>query len=116
VKTAVWCYLDLAHKLVGLPDVEPALSQLKPSALRRSAIRRFVSASAILADDDLLGEAMQNNLMGYLFLLLLIDRPVDAIKLFGRALWPTRAWLEARYGDGASHWQHIGYLLRRRRI
>ncbi|MEJ2749420.1 MAG: hypothetical protein P8183_16180, partial [Anaerolineae bacterium] len=85
-------------------------------ALRRFFIERFVSAAAILDGSDLLGQAMQNNLMGYLFLLLLIDRPVDALRLLGRALWPTRAWLDARYGAGASHWQHIGHLLRRRRI
>ncbi len=34
----------------------------------------------------------------YVFLLLLIDRGRDALRLIFRALWPEREWLIARYG------------------
>jgi hypothetical protein len=116
VKTAVWCTLNLVQQLIGLPGAESALRQIAPTRFRRFLIKRFVSASSILAADDLLGDPMQNNLLGYLFLLLLTDRPIDALLMIGRALWPTKKWLSARYGEGTGHWQHIRYLLRRGRI
>ena len=34
----------------------------------------------------------------YVFLLLLIDRERDMLRLVYRALWPEREWLIARYG------------------
>ena len=34
----------------------------------------------------------------YVYLLLMVDRKRDAVKLVYRALWPENEWLRARYG------------------
>jgi hypothetical protein len=34
----------------------------------------------------------------FVYQLLLVDRVRDAVRLLGRALWPEREWLAARYG------------------
>ena len=36
----------------------------------------------------------------FLFLLAMVDRPLAAARLLGRAVWPEEAWLAARYGTG----------------
>ena len=42
----------------------------------------------------------------FLLLLLLIDRPIDALALIGRALFPDRTWLTLRYGlQTAPRWR-----------
>ena len=116
VATAVWCVLNLAQSLIGLPEASAAMETLEPSLVRRALLRRFVSSDAILSGDNKLGEAMENNLTGYLFLLLLVDRPIDAVKLFGRVIWPSREWLDARYKAPTNRWQHFLRLLRRGKI
>jgi hypothetical protein len=93
VATAVWLVLSLAVDLIGLEEAAEAVRHLQPSTLRRRLIRRFVNAETLIA----LHELSSNN-RRYAFLLLLVDRAQDALRLIGRALWPEREWLLARYG------------------
>lgn len=93
VATAVWLVLSLAVDLVGLEEAAGAAHHLQPSALRRRLIRRFVNAETVIAMRNLSGSNWR-----YAFLLLLVDRAQDALRLIGRALWPEREWLQARYG------------------
>ncbi|MCP4423122.1 MAG: nucleotidyltransferase family protein [Chloroflexi bacterium] len=116
VTAVLWCVLNLVDDLVGLPEAQIALTQLQPSPTRRALIRRFVSPDSILTGDDTLGDAMENNLTGYLFLLLLVDRPLDAAQLVWRTVWPHKEWLEARYGEQTSHWRHLLTVLRHGKI
>ena len=89
---------------------------LRPSRLRRFILNRFVSVKSILKGDEKLGDPMQNNRIGYLFLLFLIDRPIDVVKLFWQAIWPSRDWLAARYGEDISRWRHMIHMVRRGRV
>ncbi len=93
VATAVWLVLSLAVDLAGLAEATEAARQLQPSALRRRLIGRFANAEALVMMRDLSASKWR-----YVFLLLVIDRGRDALRLVGRALWPEREWLVARYG------------------
>jgi hypothetical protein len=93
VATPLWLVLNLAVDLVGLEEAQEAVRQLQPSALRQRMIRRFVSAESLVEMRDLSASNWR-----YVFLLLLVDRGRDAVKLVFRALWPEREWLIARYG------------------
>ncbi len=89
----MWLVLSLAVDLAGLEEAAEAARQLQPSALRRRLIGRFANAESLVALRDLRVSKWR-----YVFLLLLIDRKRDAVKLIFRALWPEREWLIARYG------------------
>ncbi len=93
VRTAVWQVLSLADGLLGLPEASPALTALQPSALRRRLLALFVTPASMLAGRDITGGPAR-----FIYQLLLADRPRDAARLLGRALWPEDAWLAARYG------------------
>ena len=38
----------------------------------------------------------------FVYMLLLVDRNTDMLKLIGRTLWPEREWLAARYGQAGT--------------
>jgi hypothetical protein len=93
VATPVWLVLSLAVDLAGLAEAAEAAQQLQPSALRRRLIGRLANAGSLVMMRDLSASRWR-----YVFLLLLIDRGRDALRLIFRALWPEREWLIARYG------------------
>lgn len=93
IATAVWLVLSLTVDLAGLEEAVEAVRQLRPSALRCRAIHTFANAETMVEMRDLSISKWR-----YVFLLLLVDRPRDAVKLIYRALWPEREWLIARYG------------------
>jgi hypothetical protein len=111
VGTAVYTVLDLLDQLMGVAGVDPALSRLKPSALRRGLIRRFVTAESVLAGRD-----VSSGRQRFLLLLLLVDRRRDMVKLVWRTLWPEKAWLDARYGGNVGHWKHLWRVVRYRDV
>jgi hypothetical protein len=104
VATAVWLVLSLAVDLAGLAEAAEAAQQLQPSALRRRLIGRLANAGSLVMMRDLSASRWR-----YVFLLLLIDRGRDALRLIFRALWPEREWLIARYG-------HCTFATRLRRL
>jgi hypothetical protein len=93
VATALWLVLSLTVDLAGLDEATEAARQLQPSTLRRRLLGRFANAESLVLMRDLSASKWR-----YVFLLLLIDRRRDAVKLIVRALWPERDWLIARYG------------------
>jgi hypothetical protein len=93
VATAVWLVLSLTVDMTGLEEAADVVRQLQPSALRCGLIHRFANAETLVEMRDLSASKRR-----YVFLLLLVDRPRDAVKLVFRALWPEREWLIARYG------------------
>jgi hypothetical protein len=112
VATAVYAALDMADQLVGIPGIDVALRRLRPWAARRWLIGRLVTPAGVLARRDLAAERYR-----YLLLLLLTDRLWDILWLVWRTVWPEHDWLAARYGQPqTSRWQHLGYMLRYRRI
>jgi hypothetical protein len=92
VATALWLVLSLSVDLAGLTEAAGAARQLQPSALRRRLIGCFANAESLVMMRDLSASKWR-----YVFLLLLIDRGRDALRLFVRAFWPEREWLIARY-------------------
>ena len=92
VATATWLVLSLAVDLCGLTEAAEAMQQLAPSRLRQKLIGLFASAESLVEMRDL-----SKSKWRYVYLLLLVDRARDAMKLIYRALWPEDEWLQARY-------------------
>jgi hypothetical protein len=106
--TATWLVLDTANRLIGLPDCELALSELRPTRARRAALRAFVTPRSVLAERDL-----TRPLRHQAFMMALVDRRRDGARLVGRTLWPEPWWLAARYGGPVSRVRHLFRLVRR---
>lgn len=92
VATATWLVLSLAVELCGLAEAAEAAQQLAPSRLRQKLIGLFANARALVDMRDL-----SKSRWRYVYLLLMVDRKRDALKLIYRALWPEDEWLQARY-------------------
>ena len=105
---ATWLALDTANRLIGLPGVEPALARLRPSRGRLRILRSLLTPGSLLAGRDLTRPARRHP-----FMLALVDRPRDAGRLIGRAVWPERWWVAARHGRSAGRLAHVRHLLRR---
>lgn len=111
VSAATWIVLNALAKLFGDPERQLPLRELVPSALRQSILKRFASPSMIANGLDL-----SRGPRRFPFLMALVDRPVDAIHLAWRALFPDRLWLTLRYDSAdASPWRiwqlRMGHLL-----
>jgi hypothetical protein len=111
VGTAVYSVLAILNQLFELEGLNVALLSLRPSALRRLLIKRFVTPKSILVGHDI-----RHGWQRYLLLLLLVDRSRDRARLIFRTLWPEPEWLAARYGRSVSNWRHLWYLLSQRKI
>jgi hypothetical protein len=107
VSTATWLALLLGNQLVRVGAPAETLTLMQPSTERQHMLRRLVSVASILEGDDLRQSNRRN-----LLLLLLVDRPRDALRLMFRTLWPERDWLMARYGDRPNRWQHLWGVVR----
>ncbi len=93
VATALWLVLSLTVDLAGLGEAAEAAWQLQPAGLRRRLIGCFANTELLVMMREL-----SKSKWRYVFLLLLVDRGRDAVKLVFRALWPEHEWLIARYG------------------
>lgn len=93
VATATWLVLNLAADLCGLTEAAEAAQQLAPSRVRQKLIGLFANPQALVNMRDL-----SKSRWRYVYLLLMVDRQRDAVRLVYRALWPEREWLQARYG------------------
>jgi hypothetical protein len=93
VATALWLVLSLSVELAGLEEAAEAARQLRPSALRCRVLGCLANVESLVMMRDLSASKWR-----YVFLLLLIDRGRDALRLCAGALWPEREWLVARYG------------------
>jgi len=92
VATPMWLVLTMLQSLFGDPKQELPLQQLQPSLVRRRVIGRFVSPRGLAEGFSIKGPKR------FLFLFIMIDKPLDALKLVWRALVPDRTWLTLRYG------------------
>jgi len=104
VATATWLVLRLTADLLGLGEARVALARLAPPSPRRWWIGRQCDDRTILEMRDI-----RHNWLRFVYQLSLVDRPGDAARLLGRALWPTNAWLAARYGrsDMSIRFRHL---------
>jgi hypothetical protein len=101
VSTATWIVLNALAELFGDPEKQLPLQDLAPSKLRRSILERFASAATLAK-----GLELSSGPGRFLFLLALVDRPIDATILAWRALFPDRLWLTLRYeSPNASLWR-----------
>lgn len=111
VATAVWLVLTCLKSLVGTPGMERALEQLRPAPWRRRLLGRFISPGSVVAGEDIRAGSRR-----FFYLLLLVDRPRDAMALLFRTIWPEQMWLDARYGGSANHRRHLAHLIRERNV
>jgi hypothetical protein len=95
---AVAFVLAVWHELFHLPESQEAVQAMPISSWRWNLLRRFVDIEDILARPTLSSTPQR-----FLYLLSIVDHPGDALRLWGRAVWPEDEWLAARYGR--SGWQ-----------
>lgn len=106
--TAVGLVLRSAHDLFGLGPGAAAVRSLSPRGVRRSVLRRFVTLESILKGRDLTRSHAR-----HAFLLAVVDRPRDVLRLVGRTLWPEPWWRAARYGRPVGPAGHLWSMARR---
>ena len=100
VKTALWLALDLWIRLFG-PQADVPLAALQPSPLRRAVLRRMASPRLLWS-----GRTFEKGWQRRIFLLCLVDRPWDAVRLTWHAFLPERQWLVLLYGlEDAPAWR-----------
>jgi len=110
VSCATWLVLNALAELLGDPRHEVPLPALAPSLWRKRMLDHFASPERIAGGLDLSSGPKR-----FLLLLLLVDRPLQALSLAWRAAFPDRLWLTLRYerpnAAGISLW-----LLRARHL
>jgi hypothetical protein len=108
LETASGLVLWSAHALFGLGEGGTAVRALAPRGVRRALLRRFVTLESILGGKDLTRSHAR-----HAFLLALVDRPRDVLRLVGRTLWPEPWWRAARYGRPVGPAAHLWSMARR---
>jgi len=109
--TATWLVLDAAHRWIGLPGSDAAVSRLRPARARGAMLRAFVTPHAVFS-----GRGLAQTTRRHLFMLALVDRPKDGARLIGRTLWPETWWMSARYGRPMSRVGHLWGIVKRREV
>jgi len=100
VTTATWLLLDLWAKLFDRKDDIP-LSELCPSSFRQRILQRLIPVQLLME-----GKTLRRGWERRIFLLFLVDRPADAVRLLWRAFFPERQWITLLYGlEGAPTWR-----------
>jgi len=92
VATAVWLVLSLVSEYFGDLEAQLPLQMLAPSRFRQRILRWFVPCIPPPGSPRLIDGPLR-----FLYLLLLVDRPMDAIRLLLRGFFPDRTWLVLRY-------------------
>ncbi len=110
VATVVWLHLNLTASILDLSGVESALAQLRPPHWQQRLLAKFISPELVLDTVNL-----EKGIPHFLFLLSLPDRLRDSSRLFFRALWPEKSWLNARYG-APRRWHHLWQIIRHQKI
>ena len=101
VSCATWLVLNALAELFGDPQQRLPLRDLAPSALRQSLLNRLASVRAVER-----GMTLSEEPTRFLFLLALVDKPADGVRLAWRGLFPDRQWLTLRYDSAnASAWR-----------
>jgi hypothetical protein len=93
VATAVGFTFELVHRLFGVPSIAEAAAELAPRGVQRKVLRQFVTPGAVLQGRDIAADSRR-----FLYLLAMTDRLVDSARLLTHTVWPSDAWLSARYG------------------
>lgn len=91
VRNAVWIVLMLVNEGFG-NEPELPLKTLSPSLIVQRNLRRFVSLRSMAE-----GRRLSRSPIRFLYQLILVDRPMDALRLTWHAIFPERRWLIARY-------------------
>jgi hypothetical protein len=92
VSSATWVVLRALAEVFGDPDNQLPLGDLAPSPFRQFLLKRFASARLLVE-----GLELSSSPKRFLLLLLLADRPVDALGLAWRGFFRDRHWLTLRY-------------------
>ena len=101
VATAMWIVLSMLAHIFGDPDNKLPLQELCPSPLRRWVLEKFVTPQG-LCD----GLVIREGPIRFIFLLTLVDKPLDALRLVWRTFFPDRRWFTLRYGlQNAPQWR-----------
>ena len=111
VATSIWLALRLANQIVGMPGSAEAEARLRPGLLRRWLIKWLISPEAVLSGRDI-----RQSTSRFLYLLLLVDKRRDLLRLVWRTVWPEPEWLLARYGQPTSRWQHLRKMISSRSV
>jgi hypothetical protein len=94
-----------------MPGSAEAEARLRPGLLRRWLIKWLISPEAVLSGRDI-----RQSTSRFLYLLLLVDKRRDLLRLVWRTVWPEPEWLLARYGQPTSRWQHLRKMISSRSV
>ena len=100
----VYVVLRLTHELTGNPNTG-ILKRLEPSLPKRIALAKLADLPSVVRMRTLSSGSLR-----FAFLILLVDRLPDAMRLVGRTFLPEREWLLARYGCAGfgTRLEHLG--------
>ena len=82
MQTAVWLFAHISAKIWEKHPFERLLHDLSPSRLRQKRLLQLMNEDVILA-----GKILRLSRRRYLLLLLMIDRPIDMLRLLIRLPW-----------------------------
>jgi hypothetical protein len=92
VRSALYFGLHEVQQVFGTRVPRALMAALQPGGPRAWAVARLLRSRA----------PAQRHALEHLIAVLLVDRGRDVVRTLGGVLWPSRGWLEARYGGDAS--------------
>ncbi|MFQ6066725.1 MAG: nucleotidyltransferase family protein [bacterium] len=106
IATATYYLLSSAKKLLGAPVPDCVLKALTPNLLKRSILNILLVKSSFLTKCPTHSIASR-----YLLQLLMLDKIVDTLFLFWKAVFPPSEWLAAYYDRPASKKLYSSHLI-----
>lgn len=92
ITTAAYCFLSSSKKLLGAPIPDWVLKALAPNLLKRHLLNILLVESSFLVKCPTHSIASR-----YLLQTLMLDRTIDTLSLFWKAVFPASTWLAAYY-------------------
>lgn len=105
IATAAYYFLSSSKKLLGAPIPNWVLQALAPNLLKRGLLNILLVESGFLIKCPTHSVASR-----YLLQVLMLDRMIDTLSLFWKAVFPSLEWLVAYYDRPQSKKLYLSHL------